>query len=173
MVNGAATKIAGGKLTKPQRSALVGTAGLEVELHTHNDLRDHLELYFGGAMVATIEATGCNRGPHACLFASTHSGYVVFSQRQMFDMAVTFDALYSAKSNATIVSDLKINCVVPEGVKFYRGALPGVFLNQQTFPGQSRRASGFRDGAWHDIDGIYLLSDFEKFFLGNAGGDLS
>lgn len=169
MNNGASTKVVGGKLSKAQRSALVGI-GLEVEVQTHNILQDHIELYFGGVLAASIEATGCNRGAHACLFASTHSGYVTFAHRHFVHVGVQFESLYRALPNATVVTDLKVTSIVPEPVPFYRANLPGVFMNQQTFVKGNRRCAGLKNGTWQKLEGFYRLNEFEKFYVGNNEG---
>lgn len=170
MNNGAAVQVAVGSLSKAARKKLTSSDGLAVEIRTHNDIPGHLEIYFDGLLASTLNITGCPVGPHACLFASTHVGSVSFSRRQFFHLGVKFDAVYSALPNATILSDLKIISIAPEPVLFYRGGLPGVFLNQQTFPIGNRLCAGLRDDVWHELEGIYLLSDFESFYAGNLEG---
>lgn len=169
---GVNTPLYNGTLTPQQRQRLIDGTGLQVEVRTHNGLPDQIQILFDDAVAVTLNATGCNRGPHACCFASTSSGYICFVHRQYFHVGAQCEVMYTAMPNAVICSDMKVTKIVPDAsTVFYRGNFPGFFLNQNTFPVGARRIAGFKNGAWQDLtDGVYLLSAFERFFAGNMQG---
>lgn len=172
MTAGLAAPLASGQLSETNLTRLLSEQGLQVEVRTNNVLEDRIEIFFENVKTATVQAVGCNKGPHACLFASTSSGTICFGNRQFFHVGVQLDTNYTAQPGGKIVSDMRISTIVPETSLFYRANLPGVFLNQQTFSGLNRRCSKLVNGNWQNITGIYtgLLSEMEAFFIGNNEG---
>ncbi|TXH09238.1 MAG: hypothetical protein E6R03_17070 [Hyphomicrobiaceae bacterium] len=169
---GASTSIISGTLTMAQRQRLIDGTGLQVEVRTHNGLPNQVLIFFDDVQTATLDIANCPIGPHVALFASTSSGYICFPYRQFYHVGVEGEIIYKALPGAVIESDLKVTKIVPDSdPPFYRANLPGFFLSQTTFPVGQRRIAGFRNGAWQDItDGVYLLSDFKRFFAGNMTG---
>lgn len=161
-----------GYLTQQQRQKLINGSGLLVEARTHNGLPNEVLIFFDDVQAAALNIVNCPVGPHVALFASTNSGHIAFPYRQFFHVGIEADISYKALPGAIISSDLKVTKIVPDtDTFFYRGNLPGFFLNKNTFPIGQRRIAGYKNGAWQDIaDGCYLLTDFERFFAGNMNG---
>ena len=167
MTNGAEVVLKSGKLSKAQIKTLQTEIGLEFEIQS---FATYCNIYAGGGLIASADLSGCNEGPHLCLFASTHSGWIMFSNRQMFDLGIRFDSQYQSLGDGRFVSDIAIYKTYPEARFLYRAGMPGVFMNQQTFKGNDRRTLGFNAETrnWSDIDGVYNLWDYDEYFAGNT-----
>lgn len=169
MNNGNTTKIASGKLSRTHRSKLVQLTGLQIEVRTHNHIKDQLELYIEDTFIGSYLVSGVY-GDNACLFASTHSGHIRFGDRQFFDLNVIFKSLYTALDNGKIISETSMECITDQVISFYRANLPGVFLNQQTFASHNRKTLGYKNGHWETIRGVYSCYDYESWWAGNNEG---
>lgn len=172
MKNYTSTCLANGQLSVDNFTKLISINGLQVEVRTNNVLQDKIEIFFDNIRATTVQAVGCNRGPHTCLFASTSSGDIFFGHRQIFHVGVQLESLYSALPGGLIVSDIKVTSLVPEPVYFYRANLPGAFLNQTTFLPGNRRCAKLVNGVWQNFTGTqtFLFSEAESVYVGNNEG---
>lgn len=171
--NGVETILTNGFLSQSQNLKLLGD-GLQVEVRTHNGRPGYLEIWLDDLLAKSLTDPAPLLGPHAGLFASCPSGYVVFSARQFFDIGLKYQMRYEARPGGVIISDAKIT--LADGALtarcFYRALLPGVFLNPATFPVGQRACYGIEpDGSRVPISGqLVRFMDYQSFWAGNPQG---
>lgn len=152
---GSVTTLANGTLRKAHRQALAST-GLELEVRTNNALRGIIDIYFNGTFYKEIDDPNPILGDCFGLYASTSTGRITFSNRQVFDLGLQFSALYSPAADDSIRANFTINTYEPRDM--YR-AVYGIFLNQPTFPLSVRATEIIENGIARDIDGQLVPVD--------------
>jgi hypothetical protein len=171
--SGSETQIMGGTLSTAQQARLKSD-GVQVELRTHNGRPGWAEVFFDDVRAGEFVDAALMNGPHLGLIASTGSGYVIFQNRQVFDVGIEFVSRYSAWADG-IVSDITVRSAggVLTPHAFDRANLPGVFLNTATFPEGDRRISLYNGPGFDPVDVTptsYLMWGQYGFFAGNKAG---
>lgn len=171
--SGGSTILLQGKLSAAQLARLNGP-GVQIEVRTHNGRKGYAELLFDDTPAGTFVDMNNLSGANFGLFASSNGGYVVFGNRQVFDVGVEFQSTYSTWSNG-VVSDLIVRSApgVLSPHVFDRANMPGIFLNTTTFAPEDRRISLYNgpDYAPTDVTPTsYPVWGQYGFWAGNKAG---
>jgi len=162
-----------GTLTSAQLARLNG-AGLQVEVRTHNTRPGYLEMIFDDVAVTTFTDPMGLKGAHFGLFASTPWGHVIFQNRAVFDVGMSFVAQYSPWAHG-IVSDIVVRNAAGVAAPHVldRANMPAVFLNTTTFPESDRRIGLWNGATLTDVPAAsYPLNGQLGLWAGNKAGDV-
>lgn len=116
----------------PEAATQVNTVdGVQVELRTHNFDPQIVEVYVAGRNIGTYRDTNPILGEVTGLFAQTGSGRIRFSDRQIFDVGMEFQATYTGRRDGQLEMDLFVQNAPGVEVthNLYRTNMIGAFLH--------------------------------------------
>jgi len=174
LVKGKRTIHKQGVLSRTQAQKLKSSAGLQMEIRTHNYIPSKLYVLLDNTNTLDFDWAAFPLGPHFALYACSKSGKVTFSNRQIFDVGVEFTSEYYATpgEDGKITSRIKL-WTIGGNRFFYRTNLPGLYINPTTFPDTDKVFQGLTDKGWVPLPSMpFLLSDYKKYWAGNAAGTL-
>lgn len=173
VLNSTRSTIYAGQISNVDRAKLVSDGGLPVQIRTHNSLPGRFWVMIDGRQFAEIQDDAMLAGSHAGYYAYTNGGYVVFQERAPFDVGVELTAQFEAHPN-WIVTDYTIQLApgAHEPREMDRVSLPGVFLNQASFPVADRMTALVINGQVVEAAfGNHSMADVLGVWAGNKWGD--
>lgn len=157
-------KLAVSLLSKAERKLPVL---LEVRTSTNTNW---IGCYVNGRIRASITDSN-HRGPFMGLLASAKTGYIAFDERQPFDTNMAYRSEYRVVGEGKMESSLSLSLSPScSPVTLYRTNLPGIFLNQQTFPLGSRYTAVRRANQLTEFEGVVSLSPGVGLWAGARDG---
>lgn len=104
--------------------------GALLEIRTHNG-NANVEIYLNNQKIGDYSDPEVIRGPHFGLFATSTTGRIKFSDRQVFDVGTEFVARYTGFENGVLESDIEIRNAagVSSPNQLYFGQMPIAWLH--------------------------------------------
>lgn len=155
--------------TKNFSKELNSSEGLAVEIRTHYDSAEIIDIYLNGAFVVTVSGLTYQYESFGC-FAQTTSGQIRFTYREFFDLNVVITSAWFAYPDR-ITSVLGVSA---DSIPMYRLNLPVLFANPAIRQGwEVKQPDGtvWHNGQvipWEIAPGILPVNQIASLWLGGA-----
>lgn len=168
--------LAGGKLTSEEKSLANGLWGLKIDVRRNNCDLGYFELRVGERLVSIVEDRNDPVGPGpAGVYGAAMNGYVLFGNREFFDMSQEYVVRFQALPDEVIRAQYVIRpavCAPLSSRKFYRAGV-GIWMNTQL---PFNRGVGLFDlhGNFIHTEGNrnFLFRDYRGAWAGSIGDDV-
>lgn len=165
-----------GNVSYLQRRRLNNDSGLEIEIRCFPETASRVQFLIEGKVVYTWTIPNTVKNVSTGLIAYSKSGKVDFDSRTLLDMSIKL----ISESRPTVDPTTETPCIdtstvyynlISEGFKVYRAG-QGAFLNPFTFPVDNRSSGYWKNGTWHEYDGLIHLRDLDSTFCGSLAGEV-
>jgi hypothetical protein len=162
-----------GNISYLQRRRLRNDSGLEIEIRCFPETPSKVEFLIEGKVVWTTAIPNNPLDVCTGLVAYAKSGKVDFDSRTLLDMSIAMVSSIQPVEDNCIDTTTRFTStldLLDEPFTLYRAGI-GAFLNPFTFPMANRYTGYYKDGEWHEYDGLIHLRDVEELFCGSRGGE--